>query len=115
MPLTTCLILNALIQKGLRRSWSTNWVVAWTDIECPDSKGIKTASASLRGIGPNLILNALIQKGLRRQFLGSHGRRCLILNALIQKGLRLWRWHGWRGNNTDIECPDSKGIKTRIR
>ena len=59
----------------------------WTDIECPDSKGIKTAvnmvpektradiecpdSKGIKTLGPfnqaghNLILNALIQKGLR--------------------------------------------------
>ncbi len=59
----------------------------------------------------DLILNALIQKGLR-QTSGSEGSTiALILNALIQKGLRRIelppKQHG-----PDIECPDSKGIKT---
>jgi len=35
------------------------------DIECPDSKGIKTKSARVSR-NAALILNALIQKGLRR-------------------------------------------------
>ena len=59
------------------------------DIECPDSKGIKTSFALLCMSAPDLILNALIQKGLRRATVPEATYSYLILNALIQKGLRL--------------------------
>ena len=67
-------ILNALIQKGLRRRMRDDHAML---IE---------------------ILNALIQKGLRHWNASGFHRGTEILNALIQKGLRLasavaaWRW-----------------------
>ena len=61
-------ILNALIQKGLRRLFFLKETYGYE------------------------ILNALIQKGLRQQTI--HHRRAgqEILNALIQKGLRQCRF-----------------------
>ena len=82
-----------------------------TDIECPDSKGIKTPWLPWLPRPLTLILNALIQKGLRLRFKTDLKSSFLILNALIQKGLRLPSL-ATATFKPDIECPDSKGIKT---
>ena len=81
-------ILNALIQKGLRRK-----------------------AATARRLGPE-ILNALIQKGLRQMAVTASVYYSEILNALIQKGLRQGAPAYVTSNSRNTECPDSKGIKT---
>ncbi len=80
------------------------------DIECPDSKGIKTCKSDLHS-WPCPDIECPDSKGIKTQVPSKVVRQKLILNALIQKGLRQ-RDSGAMFSRTDIECPDSKGIKT---
>jgi len=80
------------------------------DIECPDSKGIKTSFLA----GPTvrvLILNALIQKGLRRCGQCELASIRPDIECPDSKGIKT-DLGGIAQGNPDIECPDSKGIKT---